>query len=490
MHSNQITARFFALAMLVSGLAGCGGSPDAAPASAPVAISIFPDDPPDNHAVITALPTDLVNIKDNGGTGFDGGISPIGRFGPSSNHVKPVDHQYVGFPNCPGGAGTCSYPVYAMGNGYLSVIFRSADPHNVPAIPADYALTIGVSKSISLNYDHVNALAPVVQNYINANNAKWMCMMDGEVDTPDVAPRCPKGPWAMFFGQLGNPAPLFVSAGATIATTTNYHGDGSSWDVGVTDARVIENAGHLVNTSVKHFPDFAQMWAFYAGKSLGALDFSYYPFITRSYYSHCVFNYMNAGIYAQLTNNNKVLMTNPCGHMNWDVAGSIQGVWFNAAVDAQTPDPSNTGNMDTGAISIVRDATDPANQAMMGWGNAGGAADAFALLDPWTWSIGLSATPDQLLQPFIVPVAGAGAKNPDPALATTVGLTYCYDLPFANGTKLNYVLVNLVDAHTISVNYGYTSWAASGNSALSGCDSLGAPPYALPGGAAWKTYSR
>ena len=76
-----------------------------------------------------------------------------------------------------------------MGNGYLSVIFRSANPHNVPAIPADYALTIGVSKSISLNYDHVNSLSPVIQNYITTNGAKWMCMQDGAVDTPDVSPR-------------------------------------------------------------------------------------------------------------------------------------------------------------------------------------------------------------------------------------------------------------------------------------------------------------
>ena len=200
-------------------LAGCVKNSSNEPASAPIATSIFPDDPADNHAVITALPTDLINIKDNGGSGFIGGISPIGLFGPSSNHVKPVDHQYVGFPNCPGGAGACSYPVYAMGSGYLSVIFRSADPHNVPAIPADYALTIAVSKNISLNYDHVNSLSPVVQNYITTNGAKWTCMLDGAVDTPDVSPRCAKGPWVLFFGQLGNPAPLFLAAGATIAST-------------------------------------------------------------------------------------------------------------------------------------------------------------------------------------------------------------------------------------------------------------------------------
>ena len=352
MNINSISVRSITLLVVIA-LAGCvknsSNEPASAPILAPVATSIFPDDPADNHAVITALPTDLINIKDNGGSGFIGGISPIGLFGPSSNHVKPVDHQYVGFPNCPGGAGACSYPVYAMGSGYISVIFRSADPHNVPAIPADYALTIGVSKNISLNYDHVNSLSPVIQNYITTNGAKWTCMLDGAVDTPDVSPRCAKGPWVMFFGQLGNPAPLFVAAGATIASTTNYHGNGSSWDVGLSDARTIENAGHLVNTSAKHFPDFKQLWAFYAGKPLGSLDFNYYPFITRSYYSQCIFSYMNTATYAQLANNNKILASNPCGHMNWDVAGSIQGVWFNAQVDAQTPDPSNTGNMDTGA---------------------------------------------------------------------------------------------------------------------------------------------
>ena len=52
---------------------------------------------------------------------------------------------------------------------------------------------------------------------------------------------------------------------------------------------------------------------------------------------------MNTATYSQLANNNnKILVSNPCGHMNWDVSGSIQGVWLNAQVDAQTPDPSNT----------------------------------------------------------------------------------------------------------------------------------------------------
>jgi len=93
-------------------------------------------------------------------------------------------------------------------------------------------------------------------------------------------------------------------------------------------------------------------------------------------------------------------------------------------------------------------------------------------------------------QPFVVPIVSAGSTNLDPALATTVGKTYCYDLPFANGSKTNYVLVNLVDANTIKVNYGYTASAASGSSAATGCSALGALPYALPNGPAWKTYSR
>ena len=63
-------------------------------------------------------------------------------------------------------------------------------------------------------------------------------------------------------------------------------------------------------------------------------------------------------------------------------------------------------------------------------------------------------------------------------------------MPFANGSKTNYVLVNLADANTIKVNYGYTAAAASGSSAATGCGVLGAPPYALPNGPAWKTYSR
>ena len=476
------------LLILALALSACTSSNSSV---APGAVSIFPADPIDIRSVLTALPTDIASITTNVGDGYTG-ISPMGRFSPSSDHIKPVDHQYVQFQNCGSGAGTCSANVYAMGNGHVSIIFRSANPFNTPPIPADYSIAVGVSKSISYNYDHANALSPALQAYLTTNSAKWYCILDGEIDTPDSSPRCPRGPWAMFLGQLGNPAPFQVMAGELIATATNYHGNGSSWDINAQDIRTIEHAGFLVSTSDKHFPNIPVLWSFYSGKSLAAVDFSYYPWLGRSFHSQCVFDYMKLSVYQDLVNNSKVNVSNPCGHMNWDVAGSVQGVWFTTAVEAQIPSMANTGNMDTGALSIVGDASTPTTKALIGWGITQDLNDtSFAILDPYTWGLGLSQTPSQLTAPFTVPFSGSSVTNPNPALATTLGLTYCYDLPFFNGTTTvyNYLLVNLVSTSALSVKYGYRLSSSSSTSFISGCGSL-TPPYPVPPGAGWKSYVR
>lgn len=143
--------------------------------------------------VFTSPPTDIENVA---------GVIPQGNTNPKGDHVLPVDHMYLEFPN-PDNGGADAYPVYAMADGEIVLIQRSQDDGK--AHP-DYQIFIRHSKSVTSYFDHVNELSASLQDYIDAAPVDPWLMPAG----PDIA--------LLFFDQVDAPPPFPVSAGEQIGT--------------------------------------------------------------------------------------------------------------------------------------------------------------------------------------------------------------------------------------------------------------------------------
>jgi len=388
--------------------------------------------PPPDDALFTHAPTEIANTT---------GVRPLGNLNPGGGHVLAVDHMYIDYP-FPDTGGAFSYPVYAMADGEIVMLFQQ----QVPGRPDfDYQVFIRHNSAVTSYFDHLHGLSSRIMAHIASVPDPW-------ISIPGSDSR------VMFLGQLGAPDPLPVQVGEQVGITKSYS---FSWDVGVVDKRV---RGHFAGHGPRRYPDFQDFM-----KLLGfEID---PPFAgNKTINAVCFIDYMEPALKAAWF---ELLLSDPktCGSDAWDVDGRLRGAWFNPAVDAAAEPP--LFELEYAALSIIPYNLAPTTRGQIG----AGSGNPYAALDP------AGAYP-QLRNPFIIEInAAAGARiNPDPAAVRPTTGTVCYDLSYNDGgmTRYNTMLFHMLDARRLAIKYD----PAPSDSPRCGSIALSEPD------STWVTYER
>ena len=349
-------------------------------------------------------PTDIGNVA---------GVVPQGNTNPRGDHVLPVDHMYLEFPD-PDNGGADSYPVYAMADGEVVFIQRVQDPGKADP---DYQIFIRHDKKLTSYYDHVNGLSTRIQDHIDAAAGDpWL------VPVPDFE--------LLLLGQGDAPEPLPVTAGETLGVVKSYS---FSWDVGVIDGAVKHR---LAGSRKRRYPDLRTVLKVFGFK------------VKAPHKGHeiangtCFLDYLSPALQPAWK---ALLVSTPqeCGSHAWDRKGTLQGAWFN-------PELGKTDffEIESGALAIGPDNYSPGDRIQISMG----AGTSFSAFDP-------ADALDQLDRAFLVdfdPAPGARI-NPDPAQVTKHSGTVCYELEYEDaGTRYNTLLLHMVASKKLAIDFDPT----------------------------------
>ena len=410
------------LLLTIAIAASCGGGKGEGVQPAPETGCI--PDMPVSSGLFTSPPTAIGNVA---------GIVPLGNV-DSGGHVIPVNHMYLQFPG-PYGGGSSSYPVYSMAAGRIFMLERQKKE----LVPEwDYSVWIYNTCNVSSYLFHFHSLSTKIQDFITTYNIPWQDLSGSGTF------------WIMLLGQSGAPM-LNVAAGEELGIVKNYR---YSWDVGVVDKRFTN--GTFVNPSPNRYPGFKDSAALFPNISG---DMGVYDFLGNIYLNAgCFIDYMSdAGGMKTAWFDRLASTPKSCGKVGWDEHGTLQGVWFNPAIDSL----GLVRDYEVAALTIVPDNLNPTTKVQIGWGNAsnGVTTPSLAILDPITWSPPISGV-TQIKNTFktVMDKTIGAVVNPDPATVKN-GTTVCYDLPYFVGTnnRYNYILFRIrTDNTTMEVKYDPT----------------------------------
>ena len=316
------------------------------------------------------------------------GIIPLGSAhpGPGSGmgHVVPVNHMYLNYL-FPVNGGADAYDVRAMADGEVVMVNWTHQTSGTPA--DDYAIYLYFGDALSAWVEHVHELSPALQAYLDTLSGSWHEPFPGAK--------------ILFLGQAGQPPTLAVAAGDLLGRTRDYT---SSWDVGMVDAC---RTTLPINLGPRRYPTWIELAAA-AGIVLPAPPFPG----NRGYNAVCFYDYLSPGLRPAWQ---ALLDATPqnCGRVIWDLPGTIQGTWFNPALDA-SPDASVLFRLEKAAFGIVPSALaaeteiqisiasgDPELSALDPTGSVPQVANAFhivfdptpgALIDPAPRAVGPNTT--------------------------------------------------------------------------------------------------
>jgi hypothetical protein len=392
--------------------------------------------PPPARLELTSPPAALADVA---------GLIPLGSAhpGPGSGmgHVVPVNHMYLNYL-FPLNGGADAYDVLAMAAGEVVMVNWTHQDAGSPA--DDYGIYLSFGDGLSAWVEHVHEISTALQDHLDAHSADWH----------EVAP----GFKIIFFGQAGQPPTLSVAAGDLLGRTRDYT---SSWDVGMVDAC---RTTLPINLGPRRYPTFIELAAAFG------IDLPAAPFPgNRGHNAACFFDYLSPSLYAAWQD---LLVSTPrsCGRVIWDLPGTIQGTWFNPALDASADD-SILFRLEKAAFAIVPSAL--ASETEIQISIASGDAELSAL-DP-------SGSYPQLADAFHVVFDATPGALVDPA-PSAVGpdTTVCYDLAHTNNTLWDRLYLRL-DGTTGELSIAYQPLAA----ATPQCP---APPF--PGPISWDTTYR
>lgn len=379
-------------------------------------------DIPIGEGLFTSAPASIDDVSS---------VIPLGSSHPGSNHVIPVNHNYLVYPATVS-PGSISYPVYAMADGEIIYLFKQRKDGR-PDL--DYQVYIKHSCSVVAYYDHIHELNSDIQNYLDSNASEWTNL--GGEDA------------LLFLGQEGGPVTIPVTSGQLVGYTKDYSYD---WDVGVIDSRRV--SGFFIQPNANRYPSLDDMI-----KTLPFItaDVSIYQLGNDSINASCFIDYLDdhTGLkstwYAKIGSNPQ-----ECGRVGWDIPQRLRGTWFNPVIDSLI---APSFDSEIGALTIVPENFSPSTKVKLSWGVAAIASSnpEFALLDPANWipaqdvsaqlRDGFRATMDHELTAVI---------NPDPA-NVTVNTMVCYDLQVFNPTAgFNSILFIMSDSHTLNAKYDPT----------------------------------
>ncbi len=336
---------------------------------------------------LTAPPANIADVA---------GIIPLGSShpGPGSGrgHVMPVNHMYLNYL-IPSNGGANAYAVRAPAAGEVVMVNWT---HQTTAPTDDYGIYLSFGDALSAWVEHVHELSPALATYLDTYSASWH----------DVAAF--PGFKIMFLGQgAGQPPTLPLAAGDLLGNTRDYT---TNWDVGMVDAcRTTPSA----NLGPRRYPTLMEMAAA-MGIVLPAPPFPGNKFLNAV----CFLDYLSPALRPDWQ---ALLVSSPqsCGRVIWDLPGTLQGTWFNPAVDSW-PDESVLFRLEKAAFVIVPSAFLPETEIQISI--ASGDPD-FSALDPggiypqlaFAFHVVFDSTPGALVDP------PPSAVGPD----TTV----CYNLP-------------------------------------------------------------
>ncbi len=385
---------------------------------------------------LTSPPASLADVA---------GLIPLGSSHPGlasgMGHVVPVNHMYLNYL-VPNNGGANAYDVRAMAAGEVVMVNWT---HRTSGAPADdYAIYLSFGDALSAWFEHVHELAPALQAYLDAHSGSW--------HEPFPGARI------MFLGQAGQPPTLPVAAGELLGRTRDYT---SSWDVGMVDACRTTLPIHL---GPRRYPTWIELAAA-AGIVLPAEPFPG----NRGTNAACFYDYLSPALRPAWQ---ALLVSTPqlCGRVIWDLAGTLQGTWFNPALDA-SPDASILFRLEKAAFAIVPSALNSTTEIQI----------SIASGDPELSALDPTGSAPQLANAFHVvfdPTPGA-LVDPAPA-AIGPGTTVCYNLNHTNGALWDRLYLRL-DAATGELAIAYEPLAL----ATPQCP---APPF--PGTIPWDTSYR
>jgi hypothetical protein len=333
---------------------------------------------------LTSPPTDLADVA---------GLIPLGSTDPGpaagNGHVIPVNHMYLNYL-FPANGGANAYEVRALAAGEVVMVSWTHQASGAPA--DDYGIYVYFGDALTAHYEHVHEISPALQTHFDTYAESWQ----------EVSP----GFEILFLGQAGQPPTLAVAAGDLLGSTRDYS---SNWDVGMVDAcRTALSA----NPGPRRYPSLVEMVAA-AGIALPAAPFPGNKFLNAA----CFLDSLSPSLRPDWE---ALLVSTPqsCGRVIWDLPGTLQGTWFNPAVDAW-PDESVILRLEKAAFSIVPAALSPETEIQIAI--ASGDADLSAL-DPdgsepqlaFAFHVVFDSTPGALVDP---PPSAVGADT-----------TVCYNL--------------------------------------------------------------
>ena len=372
--------------------------------------------PPPPRLELTSPPGDLDDVA---------GIIPLGSAHPGpgsgSGHVIPVHHMYLNYL-FPVNGGANAYDVRALAAGEVVIVNWTHQTSGAPA--DDYGIYLHFGDALTAWFEHVHELSAALMEHLVTYSASWH-----EVSL---------GFKVMFLGQNGQPPTLAVAAGEILGSTRDYT---SSWDVGMVDAC---RTSLSANPGPRRYPTFVELAAA-AGIALPAE-----PFPGNKFHNGvCFLDYLSPSLRPDWE---ALLVSTPqsCGRVIWDLPGTLQGTWFNPAVDSW-PDESVLLRLEKAAFAIVPSALHPETEIQISI--ASGDADLSAL-DP-------DGSEPQLANAFLVAFDSTPGAVVDPA-PSAVGpdTTVCYDLAHTGNPFWDRLYLRL-DAATGELAIAYEPLAAA-----------------------------
>lgn len=344
-------------------------------------------------------------------------VIPRGNLNPPGGHIRPVKHMYLQYVRTSGG-GIDSVEVSTMAGGEIVMVLQRQTVACVMPIGNGCALGPGATRlvdeyeiwirhteEVTSYFDHLHELDPGLglPDWRDAQ-AGWVQVGDNRI---------------LFLGLNGARAPVRVLLGQRVGASRNYFG---AWDIGVCDTRRI---GSFLGSGLLRYPSLPEFLTAFAAEGGTAVALGPgQPFPGEMFVNSASFiDYMPAKLSRQWRA--KLGGDGSGGRPDWDLAGTLQGNWYRAAVTSASF--ANMLATEDNSVSLSPYNLDPANKVQIGIGRG-----FFAGLPSTTDPLEIKIR-ERLSQGLNFSAETGTHQNSRPA---AVGLSdyACYSIPVAPGT--------------------------------------------------------
>jgi hypothetical protein len=308
------------------------------------------------------------------------GLAPLGNLNPTG-HTFPTNHHYFNIINSDGVGAPDEVPVYMPGDGWIVTVSTSEHLNASPAPYTDYALEFKPCSTYTASFGHMFSLSTELQNAIAGADANCFSYSTGGED----------------FRECEYDMEYFISAGTPVGTTGGREGQWAL-DYGAQDM----DQTPLQWANQSRIENYASDLPYTA-----CMSDAFEPAIKTELESR----------YSNFDGSKKRTVAPLCGHIDQDIAGTAQGIWFEQGTTGFYPEDPH--------LALVHDNVDP-TQGVFSIGTA--------LSD--LSGVSHSFTPQN-----------SGQTDQDFSQVTADGNIYCY--PYTSGR----ILLTMPGASQLSLAY-------------------------------------